>query len=224
MPADPDRRRGLSRALYEEFLRLEFEFAASRGSDFHSPDESHTDLGALLVSRVCHDLISPVAAISNDNLQDLKTGQLVGAINVARRESDGRWIGDMFDGRVAEDFKLTSGTWVSVGTLRPDLVLGFSDLQADIAAALIRHGVAVHAVALPGDAQQLTVKATFSDGSVQDVSGSFPTDTVPGLELVLVVDGHVEVVLAILTHARTRFAPCAHEAHATLCWMTRSLR
>ncbi len=28
--------------------------------------------------------------------------------------------------------------------LRPDLVLGFSDLQADIAAALIRHGVAVH--------------------------------------------------------------------------------
>src|SRR6476660_6063387 len=29
--------------------------------------------------------------------------------------------------------------------LRPDLVLTFSDLQADIAAELIRHGVAVHA-------------------------------------------------------------------------------
>jgi iron complex transport system substrate-binding protein len=29
--------------------------------------------------------------------------------------------------------------------LRPDLVLSFSDLQADIVAALIRHGVAVHA-------------------------------------------------------------------------------
>ena len=28
-----------------------------------------------------------------------RTGQLVGAINVARRESDGRWLGDMFDGR-----------------------------------------------------------------------------------------------------------------------------
>ena len=26
---------------------LEFGLAASRGSDFHSPDESHTDLGAL---------------------------------------------------------------------------------------------------------------------------------------------------------------------------------
>ena len=29
--------------------------------------------------------------------------------------------------------------------LKPDLVLTFSDLQADIAAALIKHGVAVHA-------------------------------------------------------------------------------
>ena len=29
--------------------------------------------------------------------------------------------------------------------LAPDLVLTFSDLQADIAATLIRHGVAVHA-------------------------------------------------------------------------------
>src|SRR5262245_11801853 len=28
--------------------------------------------------------------------------------------------------------------------LRPDLVLGFSDLQADIAAELIRHGIEVH--------------------------------------------------------------------------------
>src|SRR5476651_450204 len=28
--------------------------------------------------------------------------------------------------------------------LQPDLVLGFSDLQADIAAALIRRGIAVH--------------------------------------------------------------------------------
>jgi hypothetical protein len=26
---------------------IEFGLAASRGSDFHSPDESHTDLGAL---------------------------------------------------------------------------------------------------------------------------------------------------------------------------------
>jgi feruloyl-CoA synthase len=30
--------------------------------------------------------------------------------------------GLVFDGRVTEDFKLDSGTWVSVGTLRPDVV------------------------------------------------------------------------------------------------------
>ena len=28
-------------------MATEFGFAASRGSDFHSPDESHTDLGSL---------------------------------------------------------------------------------------------------------------------------------------------------------------------------------
>ena len=31
---------------YAEFSR-EFDLVASRGSDFHSPDESHTDLGTL---------------------------------------------------------------------------------------------------------------------------------------------------------------------------------
>jgi feruloyl-CoA synthase len=34
--------------------------------------------------------------------------------------------GLMFDGRVTEDFKLDSGTWVSVGTLRPELVTACS--------------------------------------------------------------------------------------------------
>lgn len=39
--------------------------------------------------------------------------------------------GLMFDGRVAEDFKLDSGTWVSVGTLRPDVVAACSPLVQD---------------------------------------------------------------------------------------------
>lgn len=34
--------------------------------------------------------------------------------------------GLVFDGRVTEDFKLSSGTWVSVGTLRPDIVAACS--------------------------------------------------------------------------------------------------
>lgn len=33
-------------AIYAE-LAIEFGLLASRGSDFHDPDESHTDLGAL---------------------------------------------------------------------------------------------------------------------------------------------------------------------------------
>ncbi|MGC3971906.1 MAG: AMP-binding protein [Pirellulales bacterium] len=38
--------------------------------------------------------------------------------------------GLVFDGRVTEDFKLDSGTWVSVGTLRPDLVAACSPYLA----------------------------------------------------------------------------------------------
>ena len=39
----------------------------------------------------------------------------------------------------------TSADIPKIVALKPDLVLTFSDLQADIAAALIRHGVNVHA-------------------------------------------------------------------------------
>jgi ABC-type branched-subunit amino acid transport system ATPase component len=37
----------------------------------------------------------------------------------------------IFDGRVTEDFKLDSGTWVSVGTLRPDIVAACAPLVFD---------------------------------------------------------------------------------------------
>ncbi len=39
--------------------------------------------------------------------------------------------GLVFDGRVTEDFKLDSGTWVSVGTLRPDVVAACSPYVQD---------------------------------------------------------------------------------------------
>lgn len=39
--------------------------------------------------------------------------------------------GLVFDGRVTEDFKLDTGTWVSVGTLRPDIVAACSPLIFD---------------------------------------------------------------------------------------------
>jgi feruloyl-CoA synthase len=46
--------------------------------------------------------------------------------------------GIVFDGRVAEDFKLGSGTWVSVGALRPALVAAFSPFAQDL--VLTGHG------------------------------------------------------------------------------------
>ena len=40
--------------------------------------------------------------------------------------------GLFFDGRVAEDFKLKSGTWVSVGTLRVAGITALAPLAQDI--------------------------------------------------------------------------------------------
>ncbi|MFC3079649.1 AMP-binding protein [Phenylobacterium terrae] len=47
-------------------------------------------------------------------------------------DADQPELGLVFDGRVTEDFKLDSGTWVSVGTLRPDLVAACSPYALDI--------------------------------------------------------------------------------------------
>jgi len=41
-------------------------------------------------------------------------------------------LGVVFDGRVAEDFKLTTGTWVSVGMLRVKLVSALAPLAQDV--------------------------------------------------------------------------------------------
>jgi len=43
--------------------------------------------------------------------------------------------GLVFDGRVTEDFKLDSGTWVSVGTLRPDVVAACTPWLQDVVIA-----------------------------------------------------------------------------------------
>lgn len=49
-------------------------------------------------------------------------------------ESDPR-KGLLFDGRIAEDFKLASGTWVSVGPLRATLIAALSPLVQDVGIA-----------------------------------------------------------------------------------------
>jgi feruloyl-CoA synthase len=40
-----------------------------------------------------------------------------------------------FDGRLSEDFKLSSGTWVSVGSLRVELISALAPLAADVVVA-----------------------------------------------------------------------------------------
>jgi len=52
--------------------------------------------------------------------------------------------GLIFDGRVTEDFKLSSGTWVSVGTLRADVIAAVSPLIQDcVVAGLDKEYIAV---------------------------------------------------------------------------------
>jgi feruloyl-CoA synthase len=48
------------------------------------------------------------------------------------RDPDDPVQGVVFDGRVAEDFKLTSGTWVSVGTLRLKVVSALAPYAQDV--------------------------------------------------------------------------------------------
>jgi feruloyl-CoA synthase len=43
--------------------------------------------------------------------------------------------GFLFDGRITEDFKLSTGTWVSVGPLRTSMLLHFGGLVSDIVIA-----------------------------------------------------------------------------------------
>ncbi len=52
--------------------------------------------------------------------------------------------GFFFDGRIAEDFKLASGTWVRVGLLRASLIATFAPLMKDVVVAgLNRDDIAV---------------------------------------------------------------------------------
>jgi feruloyl-CoA synthase len=55
------------------------------------------------------------------------------AVKLADRERPERGL--FFDGRVAEDFKLNSGTWVSVGTLRIAGIAALAPLAQDIVVA-----------------------------------------------------------------------------------------
>ena len=49
--------------------------------------------------------------------------------------------GLMFDGRIGEDFKLSNGTWVSVGPLRAEVIAALSPVAQDVVIAGINRGL-----------------------------------------------------------------------------------
>jgi feruloyl-CoA synthase len=99
-----------------------------------------------------------------------RTGDAVRLIDEAAPEA-----GLRFDGRIAEDFKLSTGTWVSVGTLRPallsaadgllqDAVLGGHD--GDYVGALAWLNLA-HARRLVGAGDEADARALVGDRAVR---------------------------------------------------------
>jgi feruloyl-CoA synthase len=99
-----------------------------------------------------------------------RTGDAVRLMNEASPDA-----GLRFDGRIAEDFKLSTGTWVSVGTLRPmllsaaegllqDAVLGGHDRDHVVALAWLN---LTHARRLSGVGGEADARALAHDPSVR---------------------------------------------------------
>ena len=83
-------------------------------------------------------------------------------------------LGFRFDGRVAEDFKLMSGTWVSVGPLRIRLLEALSPHVKDVViAGADRNELAVLAIPHhPGAAEDPTVVAAVAAGLARHGEGA----------------------------------------------------
>jgi feruloyl-CoA synthase len=82
-------------------------------------------------------------------------------------------LGFVFDGRVAEDFKLYTGTWVSVGPLRMRIVQeGAPCLQDVVIAGHDRREIGIFII--PNRAQCRKLAALGADASDDDVLGSPP--------------------------------------------------
>jgi feruloyl-CoA synthase len=81
--------------------------------------------------------------------------------------------GLVFDGRVTEDFKLSSGTWVSVGTLRTDILAAASPLLQDaVIAGQDKDFIAV--LAWPSVMAARQIAGLPADAPLADVLSSAP--------------------------------------------------
>ena len=80
-------------------------------------------------------------------------------------------LGLFFDGRVAEDFKLTSGTWVSVGTLRVAGIAALAPVAQDIVVAG-HDGDEVRFLVIPNIAACRALAKLADDASVETILSS----------------------------------------------------
>jgi feruloyl-CoA synthase len=71
-----------------------------------------------------------LTAAAFDEQGFFKTGDAVQFVDVTRPE-----LGLRFDGRLGEDFKLTTGTWVSVGALRLEAIAALEPVAQDVVVA-----------------------------------------------------------------------------------------
>jgi feruloyl-CoA synthase len=111
-----------------------------------------------------------LTAAAFDDQGFYRTGDAVRLIDEAAPEA-----GLRFDGRIAEDFKLSTGTWVSVGTLRPALLSAADGLlqdavlaghDGDYVAALAWLNLG-HARRLAGAGDQADARALAGDPAVR---------------------------------------------------------
>ena len=134
--------------------------------------------------------------------------------------------GVLFDGRVAEDFKLGTGTWVSVGTLRVRLVSALSPLAQDAVitghdrhevGALVFLSAAGHA--LPADERKARVQAALKalraegGGSSSYACRVLLMEQPPAIEAGEITDKGYINQRAVLARRAHEVAALYHDAH-----------
>ena len=119
--------------------------------------------------------------------------------------------GLMFDGRVTEDFKLATGTWVSVGALRAGLIAaGAPHLQDVVIAGHDRDDVAALIFAAPDACRKLAAAAP--GGSVSGAGGATAALPLPQLLAHPAVRAAFQATLDQLARASTGSATFAARA------------
>ena len=87
------------------------------------------------------------------------------AVRLVDRDDPTRGL--VFDGRIAEDFKLASGTWVSVGPLRASLVAALAPLAQDIVIGGLNEEYVAALILLDAAACRATLGADAAEAGLE---------------------------------------------------------